>query len=169
MALLPATQVRTRLKEEIDAAEAWAARLDYELTYDEQSLSLRLALSGPGGDPYLLGGIFEDYPTLPPIWRFLHPESGEAIGRAAFPAPADPYPRGSPLIIDSGREGVVICAHFNRLAFAEEEGPHGDWGPLVNWQNPGASPYTYANTVADMLARIALETADSGGRKAALL
>lgn len=169
MALVPAQMVRSHLEQEIAAAQAWAHRRHLRLEYDEEALRLRLALEGPGGEPYLLVGEFEDYPTLPPTWRFVHPGSGEPVGPAAFPAPANPYPRGSALLLDGGSEGVLICAHFNRLAYTEEGGPHGDWGPLAHWRNRGASQYVYAERVAEMLARIELDVADSCGRKAPLL
>jgi hypothetical protein len=168
VSLLPIETVRASVAVEMPAARAWAQRQGFELEYDNEALSLCLRLTGPGDEPYALLGTFEDYPTLPPIWRFVHPETGHAVGRAAYPAPAEPYPRGSALVIDAGVDGAVICAHFNRHAFTEEGGPHGDWGPLTNWQNPGASPYTFAITISDMLARIALDVRDSSGRKAPL-
>lgn len=170
MALLPLEAVQTSVAAELPAARAWAGRHGYTLGHDIEPVRIRLALNGPrpAEEPYLLLGTFEDYPTLPPTWRFVHPTTGQPVGRAAYPTPAVPYPRGSPLIIDGGIDGVVICAHFNRLAFTEEGGPHGDWGPLSNWQNPGASPYTFAVTIPDMLARIALDVRDSAGRKASL-
>lgn len=167
MALLPAAAVHSQVAEELPAARGWAERREYDLEYDEEEVRLRVTLAGPGGEAYLLEGIFEDYPTLPPIWRFVDPRTGERIGRAAYPRPANPHPRGSALVIESGMEGVVICAHFNRLAFAEQGGPHGDWGPLANWRNPGSNVYTFAETIGDMLSRIALEVSDSSGRMGA--
>jgi len=166
--LVPIVQVKALLDEELVAGRAWARRQGLKLDFRPEDLALGIALRGSDEEPYLLEGVFDDYPTLPPSWRFLHPESGEAVGPAAYPRPADPYPRGSALIIDSGREGVVICAHFNRLAFEEEGGPHGDWGPLANWRNPNPSSHARAETVGEMLARIALEVSDSSGRKGAL-
>jgi hypothetical protein len=168
VALLPVETVRALTAEELPAALSWAERHGLDCRWNEQELKLQIHLRANNGEPYLLEGHFEDYPTLPPSWRFLDPRSGGAIGPAAYPAPANPYPRGSPLIIDGGIEGVVICAHFNRLAFTEEGGPHGDWGPLSNWRNPGSSPYTYADTIGDMLARINLDVLDSAARKAPL-
>ena len=167
MALLPPSAVHARLGEDLPGARAWAERHGLELEWDEEALRVRLQLEGPDRDAYLLEGTFEDFPTLPPSWRFLDPRTGERIGAGAYPTSADPSPRGTALIINGGSEGVVICAHFNRLAFTEEGGIHGDWGPLANWQNQNGG-YTYANTVADMLARIALEVSDSTGRKAEL-
>lgn len=168
MTLLPAATVKATVAAELPAAHAWAKRQGHELNYDAETLTLRVWLEGPDGERYLLLGMFEDYQTLPPAWRFVHPDTTEAIGSAAYPAPAQPYPRGSPLILDSGADGAVICAHFNRLAYTEEGGPHGDWGGLSNWQNTEGAGYTRATTIADMLARIALDVADSNGRKAPL-
>jgi hypothetical protein len=164
MALLPASTVRNRVEEELPAARGWAERHGCRLEYEEDGPTLRVELRGPGDEPYLLEGRFEDYPTLPPAWRFLHPQSGERVGAPAYPQPANPHPRGTALVIVSGVEGIVICAHFNRLAFAELGGPHNDWGPLANWRNPGTAPYTYAETIGDMIARIALEVRESAGR-----
>jgi hypothetical protein len=164
MALLPLGAVHARLREDLPGAEAWAERAGHDLVWDEEELSLRVGLEGPDAEAYLLEGSFEDFPTLPPSWRFLDPRSAERIGAPAYPCSAEPSPRGTALIINGGSEGVVICAHFNRLAFSEEGGVHGDWGPLANWQNQSGA-YTYANTIADMLARIALEVSDSSGRK----
>jgi hypothetical protein len=167
MALLPLTAVQARLQDDLPGARAWAERNQRDLEWDEEKLRLLISLEGPSREAYLLEGLFEDFPTLPPSWRFVDPRNGERIGPPAYPRSAEPSPRGTPLIINGGAEGIVICAHFNRLAFAEEGGVHGDWGPLANWQNQ-ASGYTYANTVADMLARIAVEVSDSIGRKAPL-
>ncbi|HEY5053769.1 MAG TPA: hypothetical protein VII45_10215 [Solirubrobacterales bacterium] len=167
MSLLPLLAVHSRLQEDLPGARAWAERHEHDFDWDEEALRLRLSLKGPDAEAYLLEGTFEDFPTLPPSWRFLDPRTAERIGPPAYPTSAEPSPRGTALIINGGTEGVVICAHFNRLAFTEEGGIHGDWGPLANWQNQ-AGDYTYANTVADMLARIALEVSDSTGRKAAL-
>ncbi len=168
MALLPTEAVQASVAAEMPAVEAWTARRRMRFEYRAEVPALRIWLKGPGGEPYLLEGTFEEYPTLPPAWRFLHPVTGEQIGRAAYPAPAQPHRRGSPLIIDSGTEGVVICAHFNRLAFVDEGGPHGDWGPLANWRNQPPKPYTFADNIADMASRIAVEVSDSAGRKAPL-
>lgn len=168
MALLPVETVQAQLADELTAVEAWVDRRGCRFEYEPEVLRLRLWLTATNNEPYLLEGLFEDYPTLPPTWRFVHPDTAEHVGRPAYPVPPDPYPWGSPLIIEGGLEGVVICAHFNRLAFSEEGGPHGDWGPLANWRNPNSTSYTYADTIADMLARIALETEASSGRKAPL-
>lgn len=168
MALLPVDTVRAQLAEELEPAQAWATRRGLSLEFFEQEATLNLMLWGPEGEAYLLAGEFPDYPTLPPIWRFVDPRSGQKIGPAAYPAPVQPYPHGTPVVLDGGSEGVVLCAHFNRLAYAEEGGPHGDWGGLANWRNRPIGGYTFATCIAEMLVRIALEVSAANGRKAPL-
>jgi hypothetical protein len=48
---------------------------------------------------------------------------------------------------------AVICAPFNRLAYTDHAGPHGDWGGPQNWLNAGASQ-VHAETIGDMLQAI---------------
>ncbi|MFC0028006.1 hypothetical protein ACFFMM_00510 [Micromonospora chaiyaphumensis] len=56
----------------------------------------------------------------------------------------------------------LICAPWNRLAYAEHGGPHPDWGALTNWKTAGAG-YTKADTLADMLSQIHLHLTLSPG------
>jgi hypothetical protein len=46
----------------------------------------------------------------------------------------------------------VICAPFNRLAYGEHGGPHGDWGGPLSWLN--VRGHVRATALADMLALI---------------
>lgn len=180
MTLLPETTVHAYVAAEMAAAQAWAQRQGYARTFDPDGLALTMQLSGPasngtGPEPYLLKGTFEDYRALPPCWWFAHPVTGDDIGPAAYPQPANPHPRGSALVIRSGPTGAAICAHFNRLSYYEHtgtpkqrEGIHSEWGEPSNWLNLPPSQHTRAETIADMLARIALEVTDSTGRMAPL-
>jgi len=95
--------------------------------------------------------------TSPPAWRFLDPRTGADIGRAAFPAPG-PFPLGS--VLHATR--AVICAPWNRLAYAERGGPHSDWN-ATSWQTT-APQYTSARTIPDMLARVRAEVIISPAR-----
>lgn len=166
MALIPPQATRSRLAadDEIPAARKLAVRRGLELDYQEHELSLTVRLQGPGADPsappepYLVLASFEDYPVLPPAWRFVDPRTGADVGPGAYPRPTGPsvlHPNG------------LICAHWNRLAYSDVGGPHGDWGGLANWQNPPAGT-SVAFTVPDMLARIIREVAASAGRMAPL-
>lgn len=172
MTMASASVAQARVEEELPLARAWAERQDLELSWDEKDLKLRLPLEGPGPEEgeteqYLLIGDFTDYKALPPSWRFVHPETEEDIGAAAYPLPGPNHPRGSPLFID-GQNGGVICAPFNRLAFSVEGGPHGDWGNLTSWQNAGVASQARGQTLVEMLAAIYLDVCHSRGRKAPL-
>ena len=165
--------MRGRFDAEITPALAWAERNGYHLEYDIEALTVRLPLEGAtngetAAERYLLVGSFEGYRTLPPSWRFLHPDSEEDVGPPAYPAAPQPNPFGTGLFIAGGPTGALICAHFNRLAFAEVGGVHGNWGPLTNWQNP-PTDYTVALTIGQMLQRIVLETRISTSRMAPLI
>jgi hypothetical protein len=166
--MLPTEVVKAYIEEELPGARAWAERSELELSYDPERLALRLPLQGPGPEGperYLLEGRFDDYRALPPIWQFLHPDSGEEIGAAAFPAaPAAPL-GGSSILLSHGPRGGVICAHFSRWAFGEGA-PHTDW-QTANWQNIGDGK-VLALTIGDMVVRIAIEVGCSPGRMAPL-
>lgn len=162
MPLLPPEMVRTYLaaEDEIPAALALAGRRRLDLRYDEEDVSLTLRLEGPAADPsgepesYLVTASFDDYRVLPPAWRFVHPRTGSEVGPAAYPHPTGPsifHPNG------------LICAHWNRLAYSEVGGPHGDWGGPANWQKPPPGT-SVALTVSDMVDRIVREVAASAGR-----
>lgn len=173
MTLLPPATVRAHVEVEMESAAAWAERHSHDLHVDEGGLSVGLRLRGPrsdgsGEEAYLLRGSFEDYRAVPPAWWFVHPTTEADVGPPAYPGAATPAPRGSHLFITGGPTGAVICAYFNRLAYAEEQGPHGDWGAPTNWLSPPPSNYARAETIGDMLARITLEVRESAGRMAPL-
>jgi hypothetical protein len=152
MAALPEAVVRAHVESEMPAALAWAARHGLEADGDGEALELRVRMTSSGGEPYLLEGRFDSYRAIAPAWRFLHPDTGEPAGGAAFPHPAPSSPWGT-VLLTGGPAGPVICAHFNRLAYGEHNGPHPDWGPVTNWPNvaPGQAR---ADTIAGMVDRI---------------
>jgi hypothetical protein len=170
--MLPAEVVSAYIEEELPGARAWADREGLELSFDPERSSLLVELAGPGADGgarerYLLEGMLDDYRALPPLWRFLHPDSGEEVGAAGFPAaPATP-PGNSSILIPNPTHGAVICAHFSRRAYTDEGGPHGEWGGPSQWETIREGQVV-ARTLGDMLHRIHLEVAASPGRMAPL-
>jgi hypothetical protein len=163
---LPKATVRATLAQdsEIPAARAWARRRGLDLAYDEEALTLRIALEGPPANEgserevYLVTAELEDYDVLPPIWRFVDLRNGAVIG-----PPAYPQPNGASVLHSNG----LVCAPWSRLAYSSEGGPHGDWGAPTGWKTaaPGSSR---ALTIPDMLDRIAREVGRSRGRMAQL-
>ena len=152
-------------EDEIPGAIRWAAYHGLDHTWDGQALLLTVRLTGSSDregeqEPYLLAGSFEDYRVMPPAWRFLDPRTGQDIGLAAYPA-AGPFQSGSVL-----HSNGVICAPWNRLAYADRGGPHSDWN-ATNWQS-AAPQHSSARTIPDMLARIRAEVTISPRRLAPL-
>ena len=171
MSLLPRAVVHASVGEEMAAAQAWARRHDHELDFDETELRLAIELFGAAKadgvrERYLLTGYFDDYRAIPPAWTFVHPDTRAEVGPPAFPQPA-PGRIQSSIFLTSGALGAVICAPFNRLAYSELGGPHGDWGSQTNWLH-AAPDYTRAETIADMLARIATGVSETTTRMAPL-
>lgn len=170
MPQLPRETVKAILAQEseIPAARAWARRFRLELAYDEEMLTLRLALQGPSADPggepepYLVIAGLEDYDVLPPIWQFVDPRTGGVIGKAAYPQPP-----ASPSMESVLHSKGLICAPWSRLGYKSEGGVHTDWGALTGWKT-AAPTRTHAVTIPDMLDRIGREVRRSRGRMAPL-
>jgi hypothetical protein len=171
LAKLPLEVVRAYIAEELPGAQAWAKRRGLELAYDDEQLNLRVPLLGSdrNGDPehYLLEGQLDDYRVLPPVWQFLHPDTGEEIGSAAFPAPPSEGMNGVGSIFLPNGGNPAICARFSRLAYTPGTGPHPEWGELTGWDR-FVEGQVYANTIGDMLHRIDLEVCASTERMEAL-
>jgi hypothetical protein len=179
MALVPAQVTRAYLEQpgELHAALTEARESGLQPVWEPSRLRLRLALKGPPApapgdaplaagaaepsiwsEPYLLEGLFDDYRTLPPVWRFLDPRDGQDVGPAGYPRPL-----GASVLHSQG----LVCAHFSRLAYAEHGGPHGNWNSTEAWQQPVEG--TVAMHMAAMLARLIWEVRyNSAGRMADL-
>jgi hypothetical protein len=176
MPALPAEVSSAYIEAELPAVRSLADREGVGLDFLPDRSALRLRLEGPpkapeetppelipDGSPehYLLEGVLDDYRALPPDWNFLHPDTAEDIGAAAFPAvPRRPIGGNSIFLPHGG--SPVICAHFSRRAYGPGA-PHNEWGPATGWQTvqPGN---VRADTLADMLARIICEVRISDGR-----
>lgn len=165
--IVPEAVSRGVLELELLGAEAWATAHGWALEADPNALRVQVHLQHPRDrGQLLLTGEFDDYKALPPAWRFVDPETRE-------PTPAS-FPRGGPFPQDSALAGKgsifhdqrVICAPWNRLAYAKHAGPHGDWGEPVGWLNVrGDMPR--ATTVGQMLAVVYTHLRASPTRMAA--
>lgn len=165
--LVPLSGTRAYLARdgEIPGALRWAAHHGIHIEWDESRLELRVWLVGQSAvrgatEDYLLLGSFDDFPVLPPNWRFLDPRTELVVGRAAYPEPN--MPQGS-IFHPQG----LICAPWSRASYAEFRGPHQDWTEPAKWRIV-APRNTQAPAIPDMLARIAAEVAASRGRMAPL-
>lgn len=136
---------RAELEAESVPASAWCGRVGWRLRLLPDRPLVVLRTLHPGGQRLRLVGEFQDYPALPPIWRF----GRRRAPRSGWPLPGA-GPNSSIFIESSGRP--IICAHFSRDAYQEQGGPHGDWGGITAWRNVHVG--IRAVRVADMLAAI---------------
>jgi len=110
------------------------------------------------GQLFHLMGRLDSYKAWPPAWDFRDENwQGEAVKRH-YPAPSS-----IPGIGSIFHTKAVICAPFNRLAYATLGGPHKDWGGLEQWLKV-AHESAHAETIGDMLALIARDMSYSQGR-----
>ena len=163
-----ADRSRVHVDAELPGAQAWALRHDVGLTWLPDALTLRTALVQPGsGQSFYLRGIFTEYRELPPLWTFCDEKWETAEAQRWFPNPPGGQSQfGASVLIQHGTKGV-ICAHFNRLAYADAgiAGPHGDWGGPAQWLSV-RSGQTVATTLGEMLAVIYRDFQLTNGRMA---
>jgi hypothetical protein len=155
--MVPAAVTLAVLNQEVPAAQRWAARHAWAIEVDLDALQLTGITRHPADDSELvLIGQFTGYRAVPPAWRFVDPATGQTTS-CAFPA-AGSSPGGSSIF----HTMPVLCAPWNRLAYAEGGGPHGDWGAAAGWLKVRNT--TQAHTIADMLATVNAHLRHSPGR-----
>lgn len=159
MTAVPPQVTRAVLEDEFAAAVAWARRNApawvLSCNADELVLSVRIPHPAPGAGALTLRADLRDYRAMPPAWTFTD-DSG-ASPKQAFPA-AGPVPGGASIF----HSQPVICAPFNRLAYREYRGPHGNWSGADSWMDVRGT--VYAPSLADMLSVIHLHLRHSPGR-----
>lgn len=159
MSALPPAVTRAVLEHELSGAEAWAGRHGWSLRYDEGKLLLEARFPHPvDGGELCLRTDFNGYKVVPPAWWFVDAATGESH-KAAWPA-------GGRLPGISGtifHPQPVICAPFNRLAYTEHQGPHGDWNGPVAWLSVNGAPVR-ATTIGAMMSVIDSHLSVSPGR-----
>lgn len=107
------------------------------------TLSFVLGLWAKDDQQYFLKCTCRHYPEEPPTWQWSDMD-GCRIGTPEV------TPTGSGFFHGSG----VLCAPWNRLAYKDLNGPHGDW-VLAEWK---ANEKTNGcDTLAHMALRISVE------------
>lgn len=124
-------------------------------------MELRVTLKKAGSElQFYLKGHFDDYRMLPPrLWFCGHAWGGETDPRN-YPKVQRSNGRSAICILPP--TGPVICAPFNRLAYAEHQGPHGDWGGPPAWQTVNTGVIR-ALHIGDMLQALQVEVNDADG------
>lgn len=156
--MIPTAVTRAVVAEEMVAVTAWAGRRPgWAPRFDDAELLLVVEGIHPVTQvPVRVIADLDGYRAVPPAWTFAAPPGSSAA--TPFPEP-NTTPGGPGSIFHPNR---IICAPWNRLAYAEHKGPHADWGGLANWTSAGGD-VTKAHTLADMLDQIYLHLSLSKG------
>lgn len=162
--MVPAETTVIIVENEMVGAQAWAKRRNVALAWVPERLEVRAVFTQPETEePFFLRGWFPDYRVLPPVWIFTDASWSAEPGPSFFPRPAQ-TPFGGSLFTTGN--GPVICAPFNRLAYAEHRGPHGDWGGPIGWVTAGQAGQVKAHCIGDMLQVILRDLLHTRGRMA---
>jgi hypothetical protein len=153
----PPAFTRATVDIETPAIDAWCGRKGWTWRIELDELQLRAARYHPStGRLVEVRAALEGYPALPPTWLFVVPGTDESP-KHSWPAPgAQPGVSGSVF-----HTNPCLCAPWNRLAYGDHGGPHGEW-TMTSWRQ-AAGDYTKADTLADMLDQIHQHLAASPG------
>lgn len=148
------------LEDEFLGARAWAERHGVTLAWLPKILEVRAPLTQPEtNERFYLRGQFDDYRVQAPAWVFTDAAWSAEPQPQLFPRPGQ-SPFGSSVL----HPKPAICAPFNRLAYAEHQGPHGDWGGPANWLTAAQPNEVKAHHLGDMLQVIFRDFSYSRGR-----
>ncbi|MEX2672843.1 MAG: hypothetical protein WD294_12115 [Phycisphaeraceae bacterium] len=134
---------------ELPAVHQYAERHQWQMAWNPEALRLTFDGTHPGdGRPLRIVADVTGYRGLPPSWTFEDPANGKA---KLFPRPKNLRGNTGSIFHRNQRR---ICAPFNRLAYKEHGGPHGNWGGPANWLQVKKNRQVRAIHLADMLAVI---------------
>lgn len=141
----PAVLSLEAVREELPAVAAYATAAGLALdasALSENALRFYVTFRNAAGESFTAEFDCRDYPMYPPTIEFVD------VSRTA---------RGTPALYPAGFHGMpCVCARYNRKAYSERGGPHGDWR-LVDWQLPtgnGVALDTFAMMVSDLHSKI---------------
>lgn len=139
------------LTRELAAAEKYAAAAGVELDISvltEANLRFYATFRNRDGVEFYTEFDCREYPLHPPIVEFVNKDRTERGLARLYPVGFHPMP--------------CICMRYNRKAYVELSGPHGDWR-LVDWRLPTGQGVGI-DSVAMMLSDLDSKIHDSSGR-----
>jgi hypothetical protein len=148
MSISPEVSFET-LKHELPNAAAYAAAAGLNLDYTllrVQNLRIYLRLANAQGEHFYVELNCTDYPLYPPTVEFVSQDRTERGTQRLYPQGFHPTP--------------CICMRYNRKAYSERGGPHGDWR-LLDWRLPtgnGVAIDTLCLMVSDLHSKICQST-----------
>jgi hypothetical protein len=114
---------RAQVESELAELQPWVTLHGWELEWDREALQFTVRMrSKVDAEAYVLELKLDSYRALPPFIEFLHPSLAERGTRRCYPGGGRGYFHTHP----------VICAPWNRKAYAAHGGPHSDWA-MANW------------------------------------
>jgi hypothetical protein len=155
--VVPAEVTQAVLSDEQPAIAAWAERHGWTLTIDPNEATVTATTTHPRTEQAVIfHADLSGYPAIPPAWTCRDNQGNSPA--AAYPLPGT----SSALPTSIFHTQPVICAPWNRLAYATHGGPHGDWTAVTSWKT-AAGEATQAHTIADMLSALRLHLSVSPG------
>jgi len=157
----PQREIVATVEFELEQATPWITRRGLAVDWEPSELRLRTVLAQSGTEEqFFLQGTFDSYKELPPVWEFYDSDWQCSREKRLYPANS-PCPFRSSIF----HGNPVICAPFNRLAYKQLGGPHGNWGGPDNWRHVEGS-HLKATTVGGMLQHIRRHLRPTRGRMA---
>ena len=167
--MIPANETQIVIESEIRGAQAWAERRGFSCVWNPEALELRTVLHQPrDATEFYLRARFDNYRAFAPEWTFSDSNWSRVGELWDFPKPIiNPAPPTGSTILQFNQR-AVICAPFNRLAYASYSGPHQDWSGPEQWMaasvKTSANGQVRADTVGDMLQVIYRDFVRTQGR-----
>ena len=115
------------VKKELEAVAEYATAAGLHLSadsLDEQNLRFHLEFENQDGERFYAEFDCKEYPLYPPTVEFVSKDRCERGIRSLYPQGFHTTP--------------CICMRYNRKAYAERGGPHGDWR-LLDWRLPSGN------------------------------
>ena len=124
------------------AQYAAAAGLEVDASCGEASLRFYVTFHNQDAEPFFAEFQCAEYPLHPPTVEFVSKDRCERGTRRLYPNGFHATP--------------CVCMRYNRKAYSERGGPHGDWR-LLDWRLPtgnGVAIDTLALMVSDLHSKI---------------
>lgn len=141
------------INQELSAVAEYAAAAGLLASFEsltEQNLRFVLQFENQDGESFYVQFDCSDYPLYPPIVEFVNADQSERGTKRLYPLGFHPTP--------------CICMRYNRRAYVERGGPHGDWR-LLDWRLPTGNGIAIDN-LALMVSDIHSKVRHSTGRMA---
>lgn len=132
------------------AAYAAAAGLPLDSALSTANLCFFVTFENSQGERFVVEFDCREYPMHPPTVEFVSVDRSERGTKRLYPNGFHPTP--------------CVCMRYNRKAYNEKGGPHGDWR-LLDWRLPttnGIAIDTLALMVSDLDSKIRQSSARMG-------